>query len=1060
MATSAAVKLRNHLNRFRSLSIKARVTLFTLLIFVLSIWSLALYASWMLREDLQGVLGEQQRAVVSFMAAEVDREIKDLVWTLEVNASAVDPTVFVTPGGAQQYFQTRTILQSHFNSGVFALSRDGTAVADAPLPATRLGVNYMEDDAIADALTQGKSTIGTPHRTEGTASPEFEIVTPIRDRQGRVIGALAGVTRMAKPSFVDVILDGPYGKLGGYFFLIAAGPRLILASSAGSRATEPPPAGVDPLSDRFMQGYEGSGVALNPLGVEVLASAKGIPAASWHIVAALPTAQAFAPIRALQQRVLLATLFLTLAAGGLTWWMVRRQLSPMLVAAKALARLTDTSQTPQPLAIGQQDEIGQLISGFNRLLQTLSQRDLALRESEERYRTAFISSPDAIILSRLVDGLFLDVNDSFLRLTGWTREEVIGQTTREINVWHRQDDRLRLVSALKRDGYCESLESDFVTKDGRVLTALMSAHVLAVNREPCILSITRDITERKSAENQIRKLSLAVEQSSESIVITNIAAEIEYVNDAFVKNTGYSREEAIGKNPRLLQSGHTPRATYASLWDSLTQGKGWRGEFHNQRKDGSEYVELANVNPIRQSDGCITHYVAVKEDITDRKRAQGQINSLAFYDTLTNLPNRRLLIDRLKQALAASSRHQREGALLFIDMDNFKDLNDTLGHDKGDLLLQQVSDRVSSCMREGDTVARLGGDEFVVILEDLNVHPTVAANQVELVGEKILEVLRQPYRLAGCEYHCSASIGVTLFSNHEETVEELLRGADLAMYQAKSGGRNMLRFFDPAMQASVNARATLELDLRKAFAEQQFSLYYQPQVMGKNQITGAESLLRWHHPERGLVSPGDFIPLAESTGLILPLGKWVLETACTQLVRWASQSEMQDFTVAVNVSARQFHHRNFVAEVIDVLERTGANPRRLKLELTESLLVSNLDDVIVKMTTLKEHGVGFSLDDFGTGFSSLSYLKRLPLDQLKVDQSFVRDILIDHNDAAISQMVITLAASLGLSVIAEGVETGEQRDFLAGQGCHAYQGFLFSRPLPLEAFEALATRVM
>lgn len=446
--------------------------------------------------------------------------------------------------------------------------------------------------------------------------------------------------------------------------------------------------------------------------------------------------------------------------------------------------------------------------------------------------------------------------------------------------------------------------------------------------------------------------------------------------------------------------------------------------------------------------------VIVYHDVTDLRLASAEIENLAFYDPLTQLPNRRLLIDRLEQALASSARTAKEGALLFIDLDHFKTLNDTLGHDVGDLLLQQVAQRLTSCVREGDTVARLGGDEFVVILADLSGQAEDAGAQAKTVAQKILNSLDQPYRLATHEYRSTPSIGVTLFSGHHAAIDELLKQGDIAMYQAKRAGRNTVRMFDPAMQAAITARAAMELDLRKALLEREFVLYYQPQVDASGQVTGAEALVRWRHPERGLVSPAEFIPLAEETGLILPLGQWVLETACTQLAAWTSLPQTAHLSLAVNVSAHQFSLPNFVQEVLTVIEQTGVEPTKLKLELTESLLLENAQDIIAKMLALKGKGVSFALDDFGTGYSSLSYLKRLPLDQLKIDRSFVRDILIDPNDAAIARTVVALGKSLGLAVIAEGVETQAQRDFLAANGCLAYQGYLFSPPLPKEDFEA------
>ena len=472
--------------------------------------------------------------------------------------------------------------------------------------------------------------------------------------------------------------------------------------------------------------------------------------------------------------------------------------------------------------------------------------------------------------------------------------------------------------------------------------------------------------------------------------------------------------------------------------------------------------------------GMLRHYpVRLRAEVQQRARSeseealriaatafeaqQGQIDSLAFYDPLTQLPNRRLLLDRLDQALHASTRHARKSALLFVDLDNFKTINDTLGHHLGDQLLTLVAQRLKACSREGDTVAHLGSDEFVVMLEDLSEDIHEAANQAESVGEKMLAALAKVYPLTSGAHHSTTSIGITLFgSAQQESNEEPLKRAELAMFQAKAAGRNTLRFFDAQMQAEVSAHAMLEADLREAVQKQQFVLHYQPQVVGNGRITGVEALVRWQHPQRGLVSPAEFIPLAEETGLILPIGQWVLETACAQLAQWAQNPELAHLTMSVNVSARQFSYPDFVDQVMAILEHTHASPNLLKLELTESMLVNDVGGITAKMGALKAHGVSFSLDDFGTGYSSLTYLKRLPLDQLKLDQGFVRSIVTDPNDAAIAKMVVVLAESLGLSVIAEGVELQAQADFLAHLGCHAYQGYLFSRPLPLAAFEAFA----
>ncbi|WP_422845750.1 putative bifunctional diguanylate cyclase/phosphodiesterase [Acidovorax sp. M2(2025)] len=476
-------------------------------------------------------------------------------------------------------------------------------------------------------------------------------------------------------------------------------------------------------------------------------------------------------------------------------------------------------------------------------------------------------------------------------------------------------------------------------------------------------------------------------------------------------------------------------------------------ELQRQRPDGSmHWISVSGV-PVITADGTLRGYRGVGRDITERKQAESQIERLAFYDALTGLPNRRLLVDRLQHAMAAAARSGAQGALLFIDLDNFKDLNDTLGHDTGDKLLVQAAQRLKGCVRESDTVARFGGDEFVVLVEGLSGEEAQASAEAALVASHIATMLGKPYALGDASHHSTPSIGIALFGQQLCSVDELLKHADLAMYQAKAAGRNTQRFFDPDMQAAVSARSALEADLRRGLQEQELALYYQPVVDGKGRLLGAEALVRWMHPRRGMVSPAEFIPLAEQTGLILPLGQWVLEAACRQLVAWSRSALTRQFFLSVNVSVRQFRQPDFVEQVLGTLHASGANPERLKLELTESLLLADVEDVISRMEHLGRYGVGFSLDDFGTGYSSLSYLKRLPLHQLKIDQSFVRDLQTDPNDAAIVRTILALADSLDLAVVAEGVETTGQLDFLQRHGCQAFQGYLFGRPMPAEVLE-------
>jgi diguanylate cyclase (GGDEF)-like protein/PAS domain S-box-containing protein len=563
-----------------------------------------------------------------------------------------------------------------------------------------------------------------------------------------------------------------------------------------------------------------------------------------------------------------------------------------------------------------------------------------------------------------------------------------------------------------------------------------------------------DITERHEAEASLRVAATAFE-SSEGMMITDSKGMILKVNQAFTRITGFAADEAAGRTPRMLSSGRHDAAFYQTMWQTIAQDGNWEGEIWNRRKNGEVYPEHLSIAAVRDEQGEICNYVAALTDITLSKAASDEIRSLAFYDPLTRLPNRRLLLDRLRQALAASAMHDRHGALVFIDLDNFKTLNDTLGHNVGDLLLQQTGARLQGCLRQGDTVARLGGDEFVVLLEGMNSERLEAAAQTEALCGKILAALNRPYVLDGHQCYSTPSLGATLFHDgHPSQPEELLMQADIAMYQAKQAGRNGMRFFDQQMQDSITSRARLEDALRQAVKLRQFELYYQVQVDHHGQATGAEALIRWMQADGSFISPASFIPLAEESGLILPIGDWVLETACAQLQRWQADKTTAHLLLAINVSAQQFHQRDFCERVQDVVVRYAIDPSRLKLELTEGILLDNIEETIASMQQLKRLGVQFSLDDFGTGYSSLQYLKRLPLSQLKIDQSFVRDLVSDGSDQAIVSTIIAMAHSLQLDVIAEGVETREQRALLEQLGCRRYQGYLYSRPLPPAQFHA------
>ncbi len=569
----------------------------------------------------------------------------------------------------------------------------------------------------------------------------------------------------------------------------------------------------------------------------------------------------------------------------------------------------------------------------------------------------------------------------------------------------------------------------------------------------------RDVTQARESQEQLLLLKTSISHLNDIVLITEVNAHaqidhcIVFVNDAFERHTGFQRSEVLGKTPRLLQGPRTQRSELDRIRAALDQSRPVRAEIINYKKNGERFWIELDIVPVDHLGHGVTHWVSVARDITARKAAEDEIEHLAFYDALTTLPNRQLLMSRLERALAQTGEAKNIGALIFIDLDHFKNLNDTLGHSVGDLLLQQVAARLAACLRLSDTVARLGGDEFVVLLEGLSDEPQLAESFAKLVGEKILATLSDPYDLAGYQHYGTCSIGITCFDQHDRNVGDLLKQADLAMYKAKASGRNTLCFFDPLMQAAATANATLNSELRGALRDREFTLFYQPQVGVDQRMFAVEALIRWQHPSRGMITPDSFIPHAEESGLILPIGRWVMEAACAQLARWAMQPETAKLRIAVNVSVRQFRQPDFVDQVMAVIADAAVDASLLKLELTESLLATDMDITITKMGMLKQLGVTLDIDDFGMGYSILSTLKHLPLDQIKIDRSFVKNILTDPNDAAIARTIIGLAQSLGLGVIAEGVENQAQRDLLARFGCECYQGHLFCKALPIEELE-------
>ena len=651
-------------------------------------------------------------------------------------------------------------------------------------------------------------------------------------------------------------------------------------------------------------------------------------------------------------------------------------------------------------------------------------------------------------------GRLLEASDSFYQMLGYPRPPTETFTLDSWDALHSREELQQLIDNALQHKQSITFETCFKHRDGHTFPVEVTSVPLEIDGQPLLFHAARDITERKKVEEDLRIAARAFE-SQVGMLITDADKRILRCNQAFSRITGYSMQEIIGRQPRLLQSGRHDKKFYEAVWNALLADGSWQGEIWNKRKNGEIYPQLLSIGTVYNAQGEITHYVASLSDISARKASEEQMRTLAFYDSLTKLPNRRLFLERLDHAHGAAQRMMTFGALLVVDLDDFKTLNDTAGHAIGDQLLAQVANRLVSCAPHKEAVARLGGDEFVVLLDNLGSHEVEAARQAEQLGLVILQALGEAYQLGQTQYRGSASIGIALFGfNDTQASEEVLRNAHLAMSQAKSAGSNGLCFFDTRMPAQVRERSDIDAGLRIALEQDQFVLHYQVQVDEQGERVGVEALVRWIHPERGMISPARFIPVAEDNGLILPLGNWVLDTACRQLARWARDPQLDHLTLAVNVSANQLRQDDFVDRVRATLERTGAPASRLKLELTESALIHDIETIICKMTELKAHGVNFALDDFGTGYSSLNYLARLPLTQLKIDQSFVQSMLLDSNSMEIAQTIILLAERMGLTVLAEGVETEEQLAALKECGCSNFQGYLFGRPQPIEELEA------
>nr|WP_315218220.1 EAL domain-containing protein [uncultured Duganella sp.] len=969
------------------------------------------------------------------------------------------------------YVQAQQALASSTASDLVLTDADGRQLLNTLLPFGAALPRHGNPALLARAAAGARPVISDLYLDAVAGSPVMSICVPVREERRLVYFIDVGVkaarfsrmlsARKLPPGWVVSIFDGR----GAVVARSHAEQQFV-----GKQGTA--------VLLRDMEAHlEGNSSVVTLEGIPVYASFSRSAHSGWRVAIGVPTASVNARLWKLLGLTLGSTVLLLgigLGLAGMASRYIRRSTDDLLAMSAALGRgervvagktrlaeagdvaaaLTRSAEMLRASERARNDAEAALRGANAALEQRILERAAELRQSRHLLAAIIEFMPAMVFVQRANDLRYLMLNRAGEVLLGLPREQVVNRTDAEL-FGAKQ-------AAVHTDAARQALESTHVVDIDEELAPLPSGAVRYLRTRRIalrnadggathLLGISLDITESTLAAEQLRIAAVAFE-SQEAMLITDEHNVIVRVNQAFSTCTGYEAAEVLGRTPHMLQSGRHDAAFYAEMWDAIQRRGSWQGELWDRRKNNEVYPTWTTISAIVDARGRVRNYVCAQTDISARKEAEEEIRRLAFFDPLTRLPNRRLLLDRLRHVIDGAARSGQFSALMFIDLDNFKLLNDTLGHDQGDRLLQQVAQRLPGCVRAGDTVARLGGDEFVVMLEELSADGREAALRAQAIGEDILAELNRPYQLAGRSCRCTPSIGITMFSDHHIGVDDLLKHADLAMYQAKAQGRNTLRFFEPSMQTLVNAQAEMEHELHEALGHGDFELYYQAQVDHEGRVTGAEALLRWNHAQRGLIEPDQFIGLAEDTGFILPLGQWVLRQACAQLAAWSRLPAMLGLSIAINVSSRQFLQADFVEQVFLVVDHSGADPRKLKFELTESLMLDDLAVIVGKMDALKQRGIGLALDDFGTGYSSLSYLKRLPLDQLKIDRSFARDILSDPNDAAIARVIVALGHTLGLSIIAEGVETEDQRSFLAQHQCHLYQGFLFSRPLPERAF--------
>ncbi len=1044
MSNDCPMKNPVHL-RGRKHTLKSRIAVSVTILFILFSTFIGYLGKGFFEEKIKDVIYSEQFSLVSALVHNIDNELTLIHNALIAEAGRIEADVVADPENAQAFLDSRQALKALFNNALFLFSKDGTIIAESPYLEGRRGRDISFRAYFRTTMATGKPRISAPYiSTHNPDHPAIILTAPVLDKNGAIVAVLAGSFDLLGSNILGEISETRVGKTG-YIYLSTADRTMIMhpdRSRIMKPAVEP---GVNHLYDQAIEGFEGSGETVNSKGLRVLSSFKHMQSTGWILAANYPESEAYQPL--IEARNLFAILLIvgTLFMILLVWMLMQRYMLSLDTMTRYVTALPEQISNRTPLRVESSDEIETLADAFNTMLDEIAHHQRTLKENENNFRAIAENANDGLIVTDRRGGL-LYANRRAALITEYSVDELTLMRVSDLVLPEEMEalrDKIRMKMPVS------AYETAIVDKHGHAIPVEVSTAETLWRGLRADLVIFRDVSERRYAELALRaseeRYRMLVEHQSDFIVKADHEGNLLFVSPSFCEFTGTDETELIGSP--FMDIIHDEDRILVREARENTHAHPYACRYEHRMDVAGEIRWLAWSEKAVLADGRIQAVVAVGCDISRRKSAEEEIQKLAYYDVLTNLPNRALLHDRLNQAIAQAARDNRNVGVLFLDLDHFKNINDTMGHNIGDRLLCAIAGRIEQSLRKTDTLSRLGGDEFVIALPAVNKEEDILT-----VANNILAALSAPIRLDGIELYTSASIGIAVYPEDGHDVDTLLKHADMAMYKAKDHGRNNSQFFSHEMYEKATERLMLENDLRKACDRGELFLEFQPQInILTGKIVGVESLVRWQHPLLGLVPPLRFIPLAEETGLINPIGHWILRSACQQAMKWRAAG-LPAVRVGVNISACQFAQQDFLENVQAIISDVGLPTDWLDIELTESAIMSDVDRSAHVLSELKDSGISISIDDFGTGYSSLSRLKRFPLDRLKIDRSFVTKVHEDPNDAAIAEAIISMSHSLGLTVIAEGIELREQLTFLAGRGCDEMQGFLLS--VPLSADEA------